>query len=94
MAAKLLHSLADDNPDLQKQIGCMNGIFNIFDRQHMISGRRPNHRRLLPPPPGIQLFLFGGVFTGILAFVFILTVLLLVYLLLCGIIKCINLPCI
>uniref|UniRef100_A0A803M0Q6 Uncharacterized protein n=1 Tax=Chenopodium quinoa TaxID=63459 RepID=A0A803M0Q6_CHEQI len=22
MAAKLLHSLADENPDLQKQIGC------------------------------------------------------------------------
>lgn len=52
MAAKLLHSLADDNPDLQKQIGCMNGIFQIFDRQQFLSGRRPNQRRLLPPPPG------------------------------------------
>ncbi|KAL8150627.1 hypothetical protein V2J09_020435 [Rumex salicifolius] len=38
MAAKLLHSLADDNPDLQKQIGCMNGILQIFDRPNM--GRR------------------------------------------------------
>ncbi|CAN1839921.1 Protein LONGIFOLIA 1 [Linum perenne] len=39
MAAKLLHSLADDNPDLQKQIGCMTGIFQIFDRQQMVTGR-------------------------------------------------------
>ncbi|KAL8130285.1 hypothetical protein V2J09_019440 [Rumex salicifolius] len=45
MAAKLLHSLADDNPDLQKQIGCMTGILQIFDRQHI----GLNHRRLLPP---------------------------------------------
>ena len=55
MAAKLLHSLADDNPDLQKQIGCMTGIFQIFERQHLISGRRPNQRRLLPPPSGSLL---------------------------------------
>lgn len=50
MAAKLLHSLADDNPDLQKQIGCMTGILQIFDRQHI--GRHLNgqiHKRLLPP---------------------------------------------
>lgn len=47
MAAKLLHSLADDNPDLQKQIGCMTGIFQLFDR-HVVTGRRLNHRRLLP----------------------------------------------
>ncbi|KAK4844756.1 hypothetical protein QYF36_024079 [Acer negundo] len=49
MAAKLLHSLADDNPDLQKQIGCMNGIFQLFDRQHVLTGRRLNDKRL---PPG------------------------------------------
>ncbi|KAH6781678.1 hypothetical protein C2S51_006971 [Perilla frutescens var. frutescens] len=40
MAAKLLHSLTDDNQDLQKQIGCMTGIFQVFDRQHMITGSR------------------------------------------------------
>ncbi|KAL5544638.1 hypothetical protein UlMin_008422 [Ulmus minor] len=51
MAAKLLHSLADENPDLQKQIGCMTGIFHIFDRHHIITGRRLNQKRL-PPPPG------------------------------------------
>lgn len=40
MAAKLLHSLTDDNSDLQKQIGCMTGIFQMFDRQHMLTGSR------------------------------------------------------
>ncbi|CAH9143833.1 unnamed protein product [Cuscuta epithymum] len=40
MAAKLLHSLTDDNPDLRKQIGCMTGIFQIFDRPHMMAGGR------------------------------------------------------
>nr|XP_027123365.1 protein LONGIFOLIA 1-like isoform X2 [Coffea arabica] len=40
MATKFLHSLTDDNPDLQKQIGCMTGIFQLFDRQHIITPRR------------------------------------------------------
>ncbi|XP_019153167.1 PREDICTED: protein LONGIFOLIA 1-like [Ipomoea nil] len=42
MAARLLHSLADENPDLQKQIGCMKGILQLFDRQHIrIAGHSP-----------------------------------------------------
>ncbi|XP_050220794.1 protein LONGIFOLIA 2 [Mercurialis annua] len=50
MAAKLLHSLADDNPDLQKQIGCMTGIFQLFDRHPTLTaGRRLSHRRLSSP---------------------------------------------
>lgn len=52
MAAKLLHSLADDNQDLQKQIGCMTGILQLFDRPNAITGRRISHKRL---PPGIPL---------------------------------------
>ncbi|KAK4479415.1 hypothetical protein RD792_014929 [Penstemon davidsonii] len=59
MAAKLLHSLTDENPDLQKQIGCMTGIFQLFDRQHIITSGRPSrtvghtaHPKRLPPPPG------------------------------------------
>lgn len=58
MAAKLLHSLTDDNPDLQKQIGCMTGIFQLFDRQHIVSGRRivgHSHKRL---PPGDNLIVY------------------------------------
>ncbi|GMI72200.1 TON1 Recruiting Motif 4, LONGIFOLIA 3 [Hibiscus trionum] len=46
MAAKLLHSLADENPDLKKQIGCMTGVFQIFDRHHMITAKRLSHRKL------------------------------------------------
>lgn len=40
MAAKILHSLTDDNLDLQKQIGCMNGILHLFDRHHVLTGER------------------------------------------------------
>ncbi|XP_045825207.1 protein LONGIFOLIA 2 [Trifolium pratense] len=46
MAAKLLHSLADDNQDLQKQIGCMTGIFQLFDRHQMLTARRISQKRL------------------------------------------------
>ncbi|KAL5987876.1 hypothetical protein ACLOJK_035632 [Asimina triloba] len=42
MSAKLLQALTDDNPDLQKQIGCMTGIFQLFDRHHVITGKRIN----------------------------------------------------
>ncbi|XP_073005037.1 protein LONGIFOLIA 2-like [Typha latifolia] len=38
MSAKFLHAFADENPELQKQIGCMTGIFQMFDRQHLIAG--------------------------------------------------------
>lgn len=47
MSAKLFYSYSDENRDLQKQIGCMNGLFQSF-----LGGRRvisQNHRRL---PPG------------------------------------------
>ncbi|KAM7479819.1 hypothetical protein LguiA_028032 [Lonicera macranthoides] len=49
MAAKLLHSLTDDNPDLQKQIGCMTGVFQLFDRHQVLAGGRitsPSPKRL------------------------------------------------
>ncbi|KAI3820887.1 hypothetical protein L1987_08438 [Smallanthus sonchifolius] len=54
MAAKLLHSLTDDNPDLQKQIGCMTGVFQLFDCHQIVTGRRfPGHspKRLPPGSP-------------------------------------------
>ncbi|KAL1538799.1 protein of unknown function (DUF4378) [Salvia divinorum] len=35
-----MSSLRDENRDLRKQMGCMNGIFQIFDRHHFITGRR------------------------------------------------------
>ncbi|KAL8216043.1 hypothetical protein R6Q57_022880 [Mikania cordata] len=54
MAAKLLHSLTDDNPDLQKQIGCMTGVFQLFDRHQIVTGRRflgHSPKRLPPGSP-------------------------------------------
>ncbi|XP_022738283.1 protein LONGIFOLIA 1-like [Durio zibethinus] len=60
MAAKLLHSLADDNPDLQKQIGCMTGIFQIFDRQHMLTTKRLSQRKL----PAGNSHLNNGILEG------------------------------
>ncbi|XP_059670460.1 protein LONGIFOLIA 2-like [Cornus florida] len=48
MSAKLLNSLTDENPNAQKPIGCMNGLFH-----HFLAGRRGvggrNHKTL---PPG------------------------------------------
>ncbi|KAI7737652.1 hypothetical protein M8C21_022314 [Ambrosia artemisiifolia] len=56
MAAKLLHSLTDDNPDLQKQIGCMTGVFQLFDRHQIVTGRRfPGHSPKRLPPGSPQL---------------------------------------
>ncbi|KAL7616364.1 hypothetical protein Lser_V15G00565 [Lactuca serriola] len=52
MAAKYLHSLADENPDLRKQIGCMTGVFHIFNRNQIVS-RSHGHRSL---PHGGLLF--------------------------------------
>ncbi|PPD72657.1 hypothetical protein GOBAR_DD30449 [Gossypium barbadense] len=39
----------DENPDLQKQIGCMNGLSQLFDCHHFYGNRRiagPNRKRL------------------------------------------------
>ncbi|KAI6700465.1 hypothetical protein NL676_014789 [Syzygium grande] len=50
MSTRILYSLTDDKAGMQKQIGCMNGIFQLFDRQNFLSGRRFNghsHKRLL-----------------------------------------------
>ncbi|KAL5582133.1 hypothetical protein UlMin_014575 [Ulmus minor] len=53
MSTKLIYSLTDENPDLKKQIGCMNGIFQLFDRHRFVAAGRVNghsHKRL--PPSG------------------------------------------
>ncbi|KAI3895260.1 hypothetical protein MKX03_030609 [Papaver bracteatum] len=52
MSAKLLQALTEDrSSDLQKQIGCMTGIFQIFDRQNaVVTARRitnHSHSRVL-----------------------------------------------
>lgn len=49
MSAKLLMGLSEENPKLEKQIGCMTGIFQVFEGHHFITGRRligHNQKRL------------------------------------------------
>ncbi|XP_072974063.1 protein LONGIFOLIA 1-like [Typha angustifolia] len=49
MPAKVINPFGDENPDFHKQIGCMTGIFQIFDRHHLIAGRRltaQKHKKL------------------------------------------------
>ncbi|XAR51653.1 hypothetical protein NMG60_11006334 [Bertholletia excelsa] len=52
MSAKLQYSSRDENPDLHKQTGCMNGIFHLFDRNHFLAGRRFSAHRQKRLPPG------------------------------------------
>ncbi|KAK4772841.1 hypothetical protein SAY87_027860 [Trapa incisa] len=56
MSAKLIYSIADDNPAVQKQIGCMNGIFQLFDHHNFLYSRRiskdPDKR--LPDSQGLE----------------------------------------
>ncbi|KAF0907213.1 hypothetical protein E2562_015720 [Oryza meyeriana var. granulata] len=51
--------LADDAPELERQMGCMAGIFQIFDRQRLLtarrSGGRHSARKMLPPGSGHTL---------------------------------------
>ncbi|KAK1364124.1 Protein LONGIFOLIA like [Heracleum sosnowskyi] len=49
MSTKALHSLTDKGTDMQNQLGCMSGIFQLFGRQYFLTGRRVNghnHKRL------------------------------------------------
>lgn len=49
MSTKVLHSVTDKETDMQNQLGCMSGIFQLFGRQYFLTGRRVNghnHKRL------------------------------------------------
>ncbi|KAL1809645.1 hypothetical protein ACET3Z_026635 [Daucus carota] len=49
MSSKVLHSVTDKGTDVQNQLGCMSGIFQLFGRQYFLTGRRVNghsHKRL------------------------------------------------
>ncbi|XP_038889605.1 protein LONGIFOLIA 1-like isoform X2 [Benincasa hispida] len=53
MSARISYSLSDENQSLHKQIGCMNGIFQVFDRRYFLGGRSVagrNRKKLLPQP--------------------------------------------
>ncbi|KAI3976710.1 hypothetical protein MKX01_008568 [Papaver californicum] len=60
MSAKLLHALSEENPDLQKQIGCMTGIFQIFDRHSIFTPRRITAQSHKRTPQGNNSHLRNG----------------------------------
>ncbi|CAM0906645.1 unnamed protein product [Alopecurus aequalis] len=54
-ASKVLNALSDDMPEFDRHMGCMAGIFQIFDRQRLLTapragagGRQPRHKSLPP----------------------------------------------
>ncbi|RWW32931.1 hypothetical protein GW17_00002367 [Ensete ventricosum] len=50
LPAKQMNMFAEENPDLQKQIGCPTGILRMFGRHHFLTGRHlndHNHKKLL-----------------------------------------------
>uniref|UniRef100_A0ACD5YRK4 Uncharacterized protein n=1 Tax=Avena sativa TaxID=4498 RepID=A0ACD5YRK4_AVESA len=53
-ASRVLNALSDDMPEFDRHMGCMAGIFQIFDRQRMLTAPRARHPRhkSLPPAPG------------------------------------------
>ncbi|XP_021766193.1 protein LONGIFOLIA 1-like [Chenopodium quinoa] len=51
MSAKLLYSMSEENQNLKKQIGCMNGLLQFFDPHHFINNRvisNSSNRRISP----------------------------------------------
>ncbi|KAK4346416.1 hypothetical protein RND71_032755 [Anisodus tanguticus] len=50
MSARILSSITEDQKDLQKKLGCMNGLFQLFDRHHFLIGKH-HHKRLLTGAP-------------------------------------------
>lgn len=57
--------LGDEAPELERQMGCMAGIFQIFDRrQRLLTARRRRPPpKMLPPGPGERrIFFFSAHF--------------------------------
>ncbi|XP_027358257.1 protein LONGIFOLIA 1-like [Abrus precatorius] len=52
MSKKVLTSMKDENPDLQKQIGCISGFFQLFDRQRFLTGQRGSSHSQNTPTQG------------------------------------------
>ncbi|XP_014516299.1 protein LONGIFOLIA 1 isoform X1 [Vigna radiata var. radiata] len=40
MSKKVFTSMKDENPELQKQIGCISGFFQLFDRHRFLTGQQ------------------------------------------------------
>ncbi|KAG6538441.1 hypothetical protein ZIOFF_003563 [Zingiber officinale] len=73
MSAKFLQAFAadHDNPELQRQIGCMTGIFQMFDRQQILTRRRLNvssghNHKTLPSDVSTIMTVCPGLVVGFL----------------------------
>ncbi|KAF5763740.1 putative protein LONGIFOLIA 1/2 [Helianthus annuus] len=47
MSTEVMYTLEKDKQDIQKQLGCMNGIFQLFDRRYLLGQRRNHHKKPL-----------------------------------------------
>ncbi|KAK7340660.1 hypothetical protein VNO77_21369 [Canavalia gladiata] len=52
MSGNALKPLKDENTDLQKQIGCITGFFQLFERHRYLTGQRPGSYIQHKPPSG------------------------------------------
>ncbi|KAL2335434.1 hypothetical protein Fmac_016647 [Flemingia macrophylla] len=53
MSRKVLTSMKDENPDLHKQIGCISGFFQLFDRHRFLTGQHSrSHNQNTPNKDG------------------------------------------
>ncbi|TKY50175.1 LONGIFOLIA 1 protein [Spatholobus suberectus] len=53
MSKKVMTTMKDENPDLQKQIGCISGFFQLFDRHRFLTGQRSSsHNQNIPTRGG------------------------------------------
>lgn len=69
MSKKGLKSMKDEKQELQKQIGCITGFFQLFDRHRFITGQRTTKYIQNASSSGIQLFIsLYFLFFGILFF--------------------------
>ncbi|XP_076883346.1 protein LONGIFOLIA 1-like isoform X2 [Bidens hawaiensis] len=44
MSTEVVHTLKEDTQDLHMQLGCMNGLFQLFDRRFLLGQRRESSR--------------------------------------------------
>nr|XP_043638730.1 protein LONGIFOLIA 1-like [Erigeron canadensis] len=49
MSTKVMYTSTEDKQEMQKQLGCMNGIFQLFDRRYLLGQRRNGHHQKKPP---------------------------------------------
>lgn len=49
MSTKGMYKLREDKQELTKQLGCMNGIFQLFDRRYLLGQKKlPQGKHITP----------------------------------------------